>query len=404
MSFDRLADLHFEHEYYNSANSNRLELKLIPSVESTELIRKKRIIIRNNGTSFSFYGDIYNKKNDGTKELKSEFKLSFALIVTDPYFLNSSELPIPKEVDLSASEVTLKQAKEKSVYYFHNKRSDLIGGKAYLSSVAQVGKSDIIALRPQRFSLEQLKELSNLSLNTEIKYLAGDDLRKMFSLHEIINPSLPTEIKRTLTVDLDRFSAGHYSFSYNYESAAGSVSEMADFYLDNHFYGLRPFAVVDLFFYADISNNYRMLDKDLYLSVAARETYWRYNIINKFNTYEDLVINTVPTGLFPLAGARKTMTNGEAALVFESLAKLKTKQVLEATYLLAGKHVETLGIAIGDNVPDEDGVEGDDEPTLASPASIKILPKPNAENLVMEKVVTGDNEETKIFSDLFVYI
>jgi hypothetical protein len=399
MSFERIGDLHFQHEYYNFRYSKRLELKLIPSIQSTELIRKKRISIRNNGTSLSLYGDVYNEKNNGTKELKSEFKLSFALIVNDPYFLNASELPIPKKADLPGPEITLKQAESKKVYYFHNKRTDLIGNKAYLSTAALVGESDIIALRPQRFSIEQLKELTNLSLTTEIKYLEGDELEKIYSLYEIRNPSSPGEIKRTFFVDLGRFSTGQYSFSYNYESGTGSVNETADFYLDNQFYGLRPFAVIDLYFHADISNNYRMLDKDLYVSIAARESYWRYNIINRFNTYEDLALSTEPTNLFPSTGTKKTMTNGEASLVFESLSKLKTKQMLEAAYELNGKHVETLGIAIGDNEPDDDA-----ESAPANSGLIKILPNPKAENLVLEKVTTGSTEETKIYSDLFVYI
>lgn len=399
MSFERLGDLHFEHEYYNFGHSNRLELQLIPSAESTELIRKKRILIRKDGTSFSLYGDAYKEKTDGTKELKSEFKLSFALLVTDPYLLNASELPIPKKAELPDQEVTPKQAQAKNVYYFHNKRTDLIGDKAYLSTAAQVGESDIVPIRPQRFSIEQLKELSNLSLNTEIKYAAGDKLEKTFSLHKVINPSLPTEISRTLTIDLDRFSAGHYRFSYTYESDEGPVIETADFYLDNQFYGLRPFAVIDLYFYTDISENYRMLAKDLYLSIAARESYWRYNIINKFNTYEDLTVSTVPPDLFPSTGTRKTMANGESTLVFKSLSKLKTKQVLDTSHVLNGKHVETLGIAGGDNEPDSD-----DESTPTNSSLIKKLPNPKAENLVLEKDLTGDGEEIKIFSDLFVYI
>ena len=401
MSFERLADLHFEHEYYNSPQSKRLELKLIPSAESTKLIRKKRIVIRNNGTSFSLYGDVYNKKGDGTRELKSEFKLSFALVDDDPYFFNASELPIPNQAVLPAAEVTLKQAQSKRVYYFHNKRTDLLEDKAYLSTAAQVGEADIIAIHPQRFSLEQLKEMTNLSLISEIKYSASDELDKAFLLQEIMNPSLPTEIKRTLTVDLNHFSGGRYSFSYNYESETGPVTETADFYLDNQFYGLRPFAVIDFYFYNDISENYRMLDNDLYLAIAARESYWRYNVINKFNTYEDLTISAAPSGLFPSTGTQKEMTNGETALVFESLAKLKTRQILETAYELNGKHIETLGIAGGEIEPDDDE---DDEATPADSSLITTLPKPKAENLVLEKVTIDGSEEMKILSDLFVYI
>ena len=412
MSFDKLCDIYVEHEYYNSGASERLEMQLVPSIGSRSLIRKNHIVVRNKKNLFSIYGDVFTEKPNGTgKEPKRDFKLSFALIVSDPYFLQASNLLLPEREDLMGREIILEQGNSRAVYYFHNDRDVLIDSKAFLSNGIQVDRTDMVYLNPLSFTKEGLKELDDLCLLPNIAYDKDDKIDDAYSFYTVIDPAVkdPADINkknRIFEADFSPFGSGIYAFAYSYGPEDARKDATTSFYLNNEFYGLRHFAVIDLFFYKNINDNFKLLKKDLYLSIKARESCWRYNIISKYNEYEDLKIISEPSDLFPQTGVQKTMKNGETAVVFESQSDLKFKQVAERFYGLSGKHIETLGIVLDDEDDEDDsGGNGDNNGSSAAEGAIKRLPNPKVENLVLEKLNAGtESEEIKPYSDLFVYI
>lgn len=404
MSFDKLCDIYVEHEYYNSGASERLEMQLVPSIGSRSLIRKNHIVVRNKKNLFSIYGDVFTEKPNGTgKEPKRDFKLSFALIVSDPYFLQASNLLLPEREDLMGREIILEQGNSRAVYYFHNDRDVLIDSKAFLSNGIQVDRTDMVYLNPLSFTKEGLKELDDLCLLPNIAYDKDDKIDDAYSFYTVIDPADTNKKNSIFEADFSPFGSGIYAFTYSYKLDGARKNATTSFYLNNEFYGLRPFAVIDLFFYKNINDDFKLLKKDLYLSITARESFWRYNIISKHNKYDGLKIISEPSDLFPQTGVQKTMKNGETAIVFESQSELKFKQVAERFYGLSGIHIETLGIVLDDE--DDGGGNGDNNGSPAAEGPIQRLPNPKVENLVLEKLNTGtESEVIKPYSDLFVYI
>ena len=219
MKFPKLCDLCIEHEYYNAGTSERLKMQLIPSVESVRLIKNKHIVIHNHKNVFSIYGDVFSPEtSDGGQKFKSEFKLSFALTVSDPYFFDASNLKRPEKEDSGSKETTLKQGNTKTVYYFHNNRNGLVDSKAYLSTGKEVGEDDIVCLNPLTFTREGLKELLDLSLSPNIVYGEGDQLDDTYSFSTMVDPANPNDINRIFKADLSAFGGGVYTFTYSYKT------------------------------------------------------------------------------------------------------------------------------------------------------------------------------------------
>jgi hypothetical protein len=416
MSLNKLCKIHIDHEYYNSDTSNLLEMNLIPSVESTKLIKNNRIVIKKGKKTFSLYGDIYNKN----EKLKNEFTLNFALTVTDPWFHSASNLSINKcTYNQNKTEVTLKEGNTSTAYYFHNKRNvmesiyslpkseidnlfetfELNYPMSYLfpdameclSKEKQVGDSDLVYLNPLRFRRERLKRLNNLKIVNNDNSISG-----VSNFFTIENPLIPDHKNRILEVDLSSFNTGLYQFVY----ISDGQKETVKFYLNNQFYALKPFAVIDLHFNNLIHDNFKLLNKDVYISFSARKSFWRYYIIMKYNIYKCLKICS---GNFSLEGTEKTMKSGEKAVVFKFPKEQTLKQVSDESYQLNGIHVETLdNNFMGDdceNVIDIDNNDSSDE--------IIKLPKPKVENLVIEKKSGSENsnqDEYIFYSDLYFYI
>ena len=95
-----------------------------------------------------------------------------------------------------------------------------------------------------------------------------------YSFDTVIDPSEkdPWDIKRQNRIfkaDFSPFGSDLYLFKYSFDLDGGRKDAITNFYLNNEFYGLRPFAVIDLFFYKSIDENFKLLKKDLYQVVNA---------------------------------------------------------------------------------------------------------------------------------------
>ena len=406
MKFPKLCDICVKHEYYNAGTSERLKMQLVPSVESERWIKNHHILVRNNKNVFSIYGDVFEPKEKPEdeesieKELKREFRLSFALTVSDPYFFDASDLRRPEEVDSGGTKTALRQDNSKTVYYFHNNRTDLIEGMACLSKAKHVSENDLVLLYPLTFAMEGLDEIFDLNLATVIPYIEDDE--KPYEYFTMVDPEDRDNINRIFRVDLSPFGNGHYVFSYK-KDKNGNEPVLADFCLNDEFYGLRPFAVIDLFFYKDMNTHYKPPNKVYHLFLPARKCWWRYHIISKFKKYENLKIMSVPNtpAVQFTEGEETILSNGETAMVFESSEERALKQVMETSLELRGTYVPTLGIEHND-----DG-DGDNE-TTAVESRIRRLPNPTIENLVLKESEESEEsngvKEYDYYCDMFVYI
>jgi len=419
MKFPRLCDLCIDHEYYNAEASERLAVQLVPSAESARLIRNNRMVVRKNNNVFSLYGDVFNTEN----EFESEFKLSFALIVSDPYFFDASNLKRPEEVDSGGTQTALREGNSKTVYYFHNHRTELIDSKAYLSNARNVGQGDLVLLYPTAFTMKGLEEISDVKLSKPDIDIVRDETYTPYEYRVAVDPQDETKARRIFEVNLTPVGSGHYAFSYK------ETSEKALFYLNDEFYSLRPFAVIDLFFSNDIASDYKPLTEDkkrpktFHLSIPARRCPWRYRVIRKFNEYDNLEISSELQNQPFDENDVGTPANGE--FIFESKIAWPLKQVLETALDLNGTYVETLGIdyddggAGGDDGAggdggaggngaaggdgggegEEDADDGDGTPQHFR-GKICRLPNPTIENLVLRDV----KDDMKYYCDVFVYI
>lgn len=384
MKFPKLCDICIEHGYYNAGISERLAMELVPSAESARLMDNRHMIFRKKKNVFSIYGDIFNAQRD----FKSEFKLSFALVVPDPYFFDASNLARPEEVDSGSTRTALREGNSKTVYYFHNRRTALIDSKAYLSNGKNVDRADLVLLYPMAFTMEGLDEISDVRLSKPDLDIVDELTNKPYDYHVSVDPKDGAKVNRIFKVELTPFGSGHYAFSYK------EMSEPAVFYLNDEFYGLRPFAVIDLFFFNNIESPYKPVPEDtkppkiFHLSLPARNCKWRYKVISKFNRYEGLKISSDPsTYTFTVTSP------AEGETIFQSEHSLPLRQVLESTLELRGIHVETLGIDRGASAAGGAG---------SQPVEGRIcgLPNPMIENLVLKKL----NGQREYFCDMFVYI
>ena len=221
MIFHKLCDIVVEHGYYNDANSARLQLQLVPAVESARSLRNGHIQIKQNANVFTLLGDVFTASDkplgdpEGPK-LKGLFKLSFALVASDPHFQQATSLHSSELAAWDSEDGVLEVSGARKVYYFHNQRSVLTAGKAYLSGGAEVARTDQVLLYPVTFSVAARREVTEVTLLPHIAHGSGDQTDSAYGMRTITDPADPDQVQRWFDVDMRPFGSGYYPFRMTY--------------------------------------------------------------------------------------------------------------------------------------------------------------------------------------------
>jgi hypothetical protein len=201
--------------------------------------------------------------------------MQFALVLRNPYLVNFTALP------------ALRPGSE--IFHFDNLRSDTAGGPSYLGDSvagARVGTPILLVDGP-----EYTHELATPARTATI------ELRDMFDqlVHTaVFDYSGAPEPTKTLRVDLSKIEAleaGRYS------AKDDQSPDRRHFFYDPRGFGVRPFAVVEVFTTTEgiapgnsrvpvlyrvfQGNQIRRVD-DFHVQWQARQTFWRYSVTKKY--------------------------------------------------------------------------------------------------------------------------
>lgn len=344
--YQTLFTINTRHHYYKEARGTVFQFKPTPSTEA--LLKKMNLVTRTEQGSLSVLYDLksleriekYLTENPATR-------LQFYLTVTEPYFINITEIP--------AEGVG-------KIIYLRNKDT-----QAPLSQDKIVSKKDIYPVYTSSF-VYQNQQRSETQIT--LKNAQG----------EVIWENKMAAGQKT-SLPLKENGTGLYFFYENdkeIEKFIYLVSESV----------ILPLALVEIDFQGELAKQLlaQIRNQEIFspwqfeIQFQARMTYWKYFIVPKYeNGLEDLSIEAGKTKV-TFKGPSKALTpNGQNAYLFESAEALHIQQ--------AGQYEFQL-------------VQNRDNKGKKNQRIIQRLPLAGLSTIHPE----SREENTKIYSEIYVYL
>lgn len=269
-----LFEVEIRHTFYTGGTSE--DLRIEPTPYCARLLRDHGLLFRDGGHGFAVLAE-----TDPTNpaELLRPFggdtlKLSFVLLLANPYFPNISDLPAHDA---------------RSLFYFNNVSEDIDGDTLHLADSAdgaRVGAAiEVVAGSTYAYQFDTAVSSAVL------------ELRDLFdTLKDTIEFS-PSEAVDSVRLDLDKvddFPPGRYVMS---DDQGGERA----FYYDPELYGRNVFGLIEIFHGDEAHPSYRFLTNDgklapengsYTLQFEARKTTRRYVVIKQYDT-NDIILDAL---------------------------------------------------------------------------------------------------------------
>ncbi|MEL6865371.1 MAG: hypothetical protein AAFP19_13175 [Bacteroidota bacterium] len=260
ISYAKLFEVRILHTYYSENQSPDFEL--VPTQKSVQILRNLRLKMRPLNNGLAVYAPISNSDLllEFPFELTDQIVFSFELKLTNPHFLNFTNLPL----DLANN----------IIYYLTNKNTNSrvvtdfgTDSLLLLCNAAEefVSDADHIILRPKNFKHIFASPVNNFKFEVD-----GNPIDDPYTT------SIKTEeANEEYDLDLSGISDGRHSLTTD--------TSTEEIYLSNEVARSSPFGLVEIFHNSDIDSSYRFVNADkeieaktYYLTFDQRETIWRY--------------------------------------------------------------------------------------------------------------------------------
>ncbi len=344
--YQALLSINIEHHFYKDAKGSVFQFKPTPSTEA--ILKKMSLVVRSEAGKMSILYDL--KSLERVERYLSEYPetcFQFYLTVTEPYFLNITEMP---------TETVGK------IIYLKN-----TGVNSKLTLSPTVSKEDIYSTYTSGFVYQnQQKKETQITLKN--------------AQSEVIwqNKVAPTEKS---SVPLENFKTGPYFFYENDKEIEKFIYLMSESMI-------LPLALIEIDFQGELGK--QLLQKvrnqeefspwQFEVSFQARQTYWKYFIIPKYeNGLDDLSIDVGKTKVVFKGPEKTRIPNGQNAYLFESSEALLIQQLGQYEFQL---------------------VQNKDNKGKKNQRIIQRLP------LARMSAVYPENRKTdaKIYSEIYVYL
>jgi len=351
LNYGILFQVELSNYYYKDKISKGIDI--VPAGACIGIIQNQGLLFQNTPSGLIVR---YRIKNDhsGRKyppiPIQQNTKFSFVLIPKDPLLYNYSDL----NLDIGSNKI----------YHLHNLNNNFQNGELLLTSDKKsefITKQDQIEVKPQRFkyNLQSLKPVTELSIidkdsNKVLEPTMKDDSSCYIDLSDY------PEDKYGITADRD-FKEYFYTSSLNRPSLG-----IIDIYNSD--------SVSSEYKYSDIN---QIISSKIYkIKIAARNTFWRYNVV--FRGYkaihpEKLSVTTSDNSIEFTNLGLKSLSDGSSAVSFVSNSEIPFRE-----NSLIDFYLKEIGISDADktvNLP------------VAALNSYKLDPK-----------------ENKPISDIYVYL
>ncbi|HKJ68171.1 MAG TPA: hypothetical protein VKA68_09475 [bacterium] len=264
MQYQSLFSLEISHRYHASGKSE--DFHILPTYRCAENLRDAGLIFRSHTHGFLVQYQARNG-NDPKIPLTDQTKYSFILHQQRPDLLNFSDLPLSNQVN--------------QIYYLDNltknRQEDALlltaeTGHEFLSGL------DILSLRPQSFQYRFSSSRSRVSL--QIQDVFGRTIEEALVPVHDGSGSYP--------VALRRLSPGKFTLRLD-----GELAET--FYASDELFRQKPFGVLDIYQHARVPSEYQFTDlgdpaaitpRKYQLNIQRRTTYWKYLFVHKYRLTE----------------------------------------------------------------------------------------------------------------------
>ncbi len=357
--FTNLFSVDFKHNYYTDERNS--DFHITPTLSCMELLKDFGMLFRETVEGFTV---LYPEFHDGDKDIPFKpidinLKFSFMIKSRNPYFLNISDLPL----NISSSKI----------YYFNNLTENTDDGALYLASDLSnrfISDTDRMSVKPQAFHyvFDSVETSSLVEVLDEANRVVFSE--KVFPVEEVYQ----------CFVNLAKFPPGRFVLKID------DVQSLV-FYASNELYKTPVFGIIDIFKndilvpesyqFVNPVDSKNVSPKNYRVYINNRKTFWRYNVILKYNKeykpHRLSVKHPVRGTKFNKNGVQ-SLPDGTSVVQFESKEQLS----------LLEKPVK--GIKLRRKVQGKKEVE------------IENLPNPNI------KFLNPDLENDKVFSDILIYI
>jgi len=347
LSWKKLFEVRTEHQYSSVLPPF---FHITPSSETVSLIRNYGLLFRTADNQFTLLYSTNSESDEIVNPIKNSLKLRFYISLKYSDFHSITDIPF--EAD--------------KIFLFSNIQSEKDGDELPLHSESPADKFTTDAD----------------SYTVELQFLKISEESTIPVQYELVNDLGETVFQKTFT-PVENIISFEYDFSHRsaglYELRKDGI-KVKSFYADNFLMRNKTFAVVEIHTGEGVPDDYKFVDsngavtsRSYKLKFRSRSSTWRYYIIPRSIVLDgdDTLVVEGNSEITFSTGVSKTLPNGSAAFVFESVSEFPLFKESQKNIALKK----------------EDG---------ASKTLINQLPSPGASNIMIE--------EEKVYSDIFVYI
>jgi hypothetical protein len=276
-NYKELVAVEFAHDYYENSKSN--DFLVWPAPLCSQILKGTGLLFKTTGNGFKLYADVRKSANSFVlkKQLANNLKFTFLVKLTNPFFLNFTELPV--------------LAQPNGVYYFNNLTKNIsLQNQLYI-----VKKDDVVNGTDEKYaSPEDYLRLECGNFNWHLTSTAPRVTAELRFADSGIS------IVQNLENNKDTF---HFQFGLTSLPAErfdlyidGLKVNNQPFYNNSSFWDESVFAVIELFYSDMVPDEYLFIDesqmvpdriqiirpKKYLVPFRRRKTKWRY-IINKIS-------------------------------------------------------------------------------------------------------------------------
>jgi hypothetical protein len=269
-NYKELVAVEFAHDYYVNSKSN--DFLVWPAPLCSQILKGTGLLFKATGNGFKLYADVRKLANSFVlkKQLANNLKFTFLVKLTNPFFLNFTELPVV--------------AQPKGVYYFNNLTKNIsLQNQLYI-----VKKDDVVDGADEKYvSPEDYLRVESGNFNWHF------DSNAPRVTAELRFPDSGVSIVQNLENNNDSFQfqfgltslpAGRFDLYVN-----GLKVNTQSFYNSSPFGDESVFAIIELFNSDVLPVEYQFIDKNGFIQpkkyvipFCRRKTKWRY-IVNKIS-------------------------------------------------------------------------------------------------------------------------
>lgn len=340
--YERLAQVLIRHTYYNASADSCPDFDISPTPTSAALMGDLGLLFRHEKTGFSVLYDVSRTDvlldylaRQGREKNQCWTRLSFALTLNNPYFINFTDVPI--DVNPSAQN-----------FYFTNREARADGGRVVLNAGEGVAGGELLKVAPSQVALRVGADVTEVLVTD----LSGEEVIRQPGCTPVSPPeggrsALPAPDSCVVFLDFSGLPEDKY-----FIEIVGSETGIK-FPVLYTVPSPAPLCFIDLFFTdPDGSAEGVYPVRDLYtperkivtvsyeLGFRARATTWNYFIVSQpqGEPFEELRIETVSEPPVKFAGpCRVLLPNGADAYRFSSAEGLLLQQQSGYRFRLLGR-------------------------------------------------------------------